>query len=486
MNEKKLNKKYLKIGSYSIAVCAVVCAIVILINMLVGEIPSVYTKYDFSSLNLFSIGDETAEILAGVDEDVNVYILTARGSESQTTVEFLERYSGMNSHIKVSTVDPVTNPGFVEKYTDNELSDNSVIFESAKRSYVIDYNDIYPRQYSDEELYYYYYSGQIPAGTPYFNGELMFTTAVDYVTRDDLPVMYALTGHGETELDSTYASYISSENIATNELSLLTADEIPRDCTSILINVPTSDISADECEKLEKYLDEGGNIILVTGAVTYTSYSMPNITALCAYMGLESVDGMVVEGNRNNYLYDPRYLLPVLGTTYDGPLSLLSSSKIYTLMYASHGILDIGTHEVTPLMSSTTSAFVKENFLTDNSVTKSDGDISGMVYVGAAVTGEADGTRAENYKFVWFSSPSITDSSADSYVSGGNSAVFTSTLNWMSASKTNLSIMAKQMQVEALVIPESASAFWSVAVVFIVPISVFICGFVAWFKRRRK
>ena len=155
-------------------------------------------------------------------------------------------------------------------------------------------------------------------------------------------------------------------------------------------------------------------------------------------------------------------------------------------MYASHGILDIGTHEVTPLMSSTTSAFVKENFLTDNSVTKSDGDISGMVYVGAAVTGEADGTRAENYKFVWFSSPTITDSSADSYVSGGNSAVFTSTLNWMSASKTNLSIMAKQMQVEALVIPESASAFWSVAVVFIVPISVFICGFVAWFKRRRK
>lgn len=200
---KKLNKKYLKIGSFSMVMTAVVLAAVILLNLFVAEIPSTYTKYDLSSLQLYSISEETEQILANVEEDINVYILTQRGYESANTVELLGRYEALNDHISVSTVDPIANPNFVANYTEKSLSDNSVIVESAKRSMAIDYNEIYQRQYSEEELYYYYYYGQMPTGTPYFNGELMFTTAIDYVTRDDLPTMYSLTGHGETALGST-------------------------------------------------------------------------------------------------------------------------------------------------------------------------------------------------------------------------------------------------------------------------------------------
>ena len=75
----------------------------------------------------------------------------------------------------------------------------SVIAVSGKRSYPVDYNKIYQTEYSEEDYYNYYYYGQIPTGTPWYYGELQFTTTVDYVTRDDLPVMGLLTGHGETE-----------------------------------------------------------------------------------------------------------------------------------------------------------------------------------------------------------------------------------------------------------------------------------------------
>ncbi len=482
----KVNKKYLKIGSFSMVMTAVVLAAVILLNLFVAEIPSTYTKYDLSSLQLYSISEETEQILAGVDEDINIYILTQRGAELANTVELLGRYEALNSHVHVSTVDPLSNPNFVSNYTDKSLSDNSVIVESAKRSMAIDYSEIYPRQYSEEEIYYYYYYGQMPTGTPYFNGELMFTTAIDYVTRDDLPTMYSLTGHGETALGPTYLEYISSENVATAEFSLLTVDAIPADCSSILINNPTSDLSATDVDMLKSYLDEGGNIILVTGAGTYSEAAMPNLAELTAYMGMESVDGIVVETNRNNYMGYPHYLLPSINTTaMDGPTTLMSSTDAYLLMNAAHGILPDGTKDVIPLLATSSGTYVKVN-LTSDTLDKAEEDIEGMVYVGAAVTGEANGTRSDSYKFVWYSSPAISDENADMYVSGGNSDLFISTVNWMSANKTNLSIIAKQMQVEALTVTEADVAIWSPVVIFVIPLAFLIWGFVIWFKRRKK
>lgn len=484
--EKKhgVNKKYLKIGSFSITMTAVVIAVVVLVNLLVGELPSTYTKFDTSSLNLYSIGEETEAIIESVEDDVVFYIVAQRGNENATIQQLLDRYAALNSHITVKTADPVTNPTFIEQYTSSSLSENSVIAVSGKRSYAIDYSEIYTTTYSDEEIYYYYYYGQMPTGTPYFNGELCFTTALDYVTRDDLPKAYLLTGHGETELSDTYAGYFTSENIETEQLSILTLDELPEDASAVIINVPTSDISAAEEEKLSAYLDEGGNIILITGALSFNSESMPNLAALAKKVGLESVDGIVIETAQNKYMMYQHYLLPTIGSTSTEPLSLMSESTTYVIANAAHGIISDGTHDVNALLTTSSSAYVKSN-LNAETLDKEDGDISGAVYIGASVTDEADGTRSDSYKFVWFSSPALTDESADSWVSGGNSGMFMAVSGWMCENKINLSIMAKQLQVESLTVTAAQSALWSIVVIFIIPLTVFAIGFVVWWKRRK-
>ena len=239
----------------------------------------------------------------------------------------------------------------------------------------------------------------MPTGTPYFNGELCFTTALDYVTRNDLPKAYMLTGHGETALSETYLEYFTAENIETAELSILTLDSLPDDASAVIINNPTSDISAAEEEKLSAYLDEGGNIILITGALNYNSKSMPNLSALAKKVGLEAVDGIVMETSQNNYMMYPHYLLPNIGSTSTEPLSHMSGSKVYVFANDAHGIISDGTHNVNPLLSTTSGAYVKTD-ITSNSYEKADGDVSGMVYIGASVTDSADGTSGDSYKFV--------------------------------------------------------------------------------------
>ncbi len=484
-NKKKgFNKKTLKIGSFSITMTAVVIAVVILVNLLVSEIPTTYTKYDLSAQSLFSISEETETILDGVTDDVTLYLLAQRGSEDTYLEEILERYRAMNSHITVKTVDPVTNPAFLTEYTTQSLSNNSVLAVSDKRSYPVDYYEIYTTEYTEEEIYNYYYYGQMPQGTPYFRGELMLTTAIDYVTRDDLPVMYQLTGHGETALNETYLSYVDAENIAVESLTLLNIDAIPADCSSILINVPTSDISADEEAMLSDYLADGGHVILVTGTQSYDSGKMPNLTALAGTVGLEPIDGLVVENDRNHFMSYQHYLLPSLGATTAEPLSLLKNTQIYVVEDWAHGITAAeDAKNVTPLLQTTDSAFVKQD-LTSNSLLMEDGDIPGACMVGAAAV--TDTEAEEPGKFVWFSSTAITNAEADTAVSGGNSSVFMAVVNWMSENKIDLSIMAKQLQVEALTLTAAQQNFWSIVVIFIIPLAVLVIGFVIWLRRRKK
>ena len=54
--QRKRNKKLLKHGTYSMAVTAVVIAIVVVLNLVVQEIPSKYREIDLSSQKLYTIG----------------------------------------------------------------------------------------------------------------------------------------------------------------------------------------------------------------------------------------------------------------------------------------------------------------------------------------------------------------------------------------------------------------------------------------------
>ena len=58
-----INKKYLKNGSYSSVMIVVFVAIIIVINMIAGNLPSKYTQLDISSEKLYTIGDETKAML---------------------------------------------------------------------------------------------------------------------------------------------------------------------------------------------------------------------------------------------------------------------------------------------------------------------------------------------------------------------------------------------------------------------------------------
>ena len=137
-----INKKYLKNGSYSSIMIVVFIAIIIVINMIVGNLPSKYTQWDISSEKLYTIGDETKAMLKALDKDVTIYQIAQSGNEDETISNLLQRYSDESNHIKVEQKDPVVNPKFVSEYTSDNLSSNSLIVVCGDRNKVVNYNNI--------------------------------------------------------------------------------------------------------------------------------------------------------------------------------------------------------------------------------------------------------------------------------------------------------------------------------------------------------
>ncbi len=97
-----------------------------------------------------------------------------------------------------------------------------------------------------------------------FAGENALTSAISYVTSDDLPKLYLLEGHGESALSDTFSTAVEQENLMMDTLSLLTLEAVPEDADCVMIYAPTSDISADEKDRLLSYLQGGGTLMLIT------------------------------------------------------------------------------------------------------------------------------------------------------------------------------------------------------------------------------
>ena len=263
---------------------AVVLAIVVVINLVVGQIPVKYTQFDLTDNQLYTITDQTKTFVKGLDSDVDVYLVAQSGQEDEQIQKVLERYESLSSHIKVQykgSGGPI--PSFTKQYTDSSLSDNSLIVVCGDKYKVINYSDIYQSEFN-----YSTYSSQ----TTGFDAEGQLTSAIDYVTSDTLPKLYTLTGHDEASLSDTLTSQIEKENIDIEELNLVTSESVPDDADCLMINGPQKDITADEKDRILSYMENGGHVLIFTD---YTETDMPNLAELLNNYGLSTSAGLIFE-----------------------------------------------------------------------------------------------------------------------------------------------------------------------------------------------
>ena len=467
-------RKLLRNGSYSLAFTAAVLLALVAVNLVAGEIPSKYTQFDISGNGLYTIGEETEALLEGLSQDVTVYLVAQEGYEEDSLVRLLEQYEESSSRVHVEYVDPVKSPAFTSQYTQETVYDNSLIVESGEQSRVVGYEDIFLGGYD----YYGSYS------VTEFDGEGQLSSAISYVTSEDLPVLYQVTGHNEASLSDSMAQAVSKANIEIVDLNLMTAEAVPEDAGGLFLFAPYEDYTAEEAQKVKDYLAQGGRVLAVT---TYIGEELPNFTSILESCGITPSEGIVLEGDASYVMgQNPMYLVPDYG---DHEITSSLAGSRYVLLPIAQAIDTLEEvpegAEITPLLLSSASSYEKADPQAMTSYAKEAEDAAGPFTLGAAVSQALDG--GGEMRLVYYTTEGLLDDTMNEAVAGGNEDLFLATLTWLvGEGGSHVSIEPKNVQVEFLTITAASANMWSILTTAVLPAAVLLVGGVVCYRRRKR
>lgn len=471
------SKKMIGTGAFSAGMIVVMCAICVVVNLVLTALPAKYTSIDCSATKLYSLTGDTKDRVSKLDEDITIYVLNSKKSKDAKIDETINRYKDFSSHIKVKYVDPATSPKFYQDYTDTTPTTNSLIIESKNRSKVIDYNDIY--EYDSSSYYYGYQSQSSITG---YDAEGQITSAIEYVTMDadELPVIYQITGHNETEIGSNFQSVVSKANANLKSLELFNEEKVPEDATAIIINSPTVDFNDEDAQKVIDYLNGGGKALIV-GCYAYND-ELANFNKILAAYNVSFKTGVIAENDSSKYYQNPLYLLPTVETTdytsdaTDGYVFLAGSCAI---SYPE----DTDDVTYTKLLSTSDSAVLKKDWKNITTSKAEDADENGPFTTGLAVNDSSTGAS-----IVVFGTPYVVDDSYDNAVSGNNADMFKDVITSMTGNVELASsvIPVKDYTLSNITINTLQAVVTGLIIMIAVPILLIIIGIVVWVMRRKK
>ena len=471
-NRQSLSTRTARVGGYSFVLSLVVLAILVAVNVLAEKLPSSWTQFDISAAQLYSLTADTKAVVTNLDQDVTIYWISQAGQEDTVIEKLLDRYEELSDHITVLKRDPDVYPTFAQQYTDETVTNNSLVVESGERNRYIGYDDIY--QYDTGN---YYSTGSV---SQVFDGEGQITSAINYVVRTDLPQVYLLSGHGEAELSQSFTDALTRANYETvADFSLLNVDAVPEDCDALLINAPTSDISGEELAMLQSYVQGGGRLLVFSGPQRDTD--LPNLNALLADYGVTVTDGVVVDPNRDYYAFTAPYVLMPEIQQSDITQPLLDGSyNIIVPIAQGLTVGDTTAGAVTPLLQTSADSFSKAAGYAMSTYEKEDGDIDGPFTLAVSIEDSAAGGRV-----LWVASDYLLDEQYNAFSAGANLDFVMNGLSWMIGETDAVSIRSKSLDYNYLTISASSATWLKICMIGIIPVCFLLLGVDEVLRRRK-
>lgn len=263
--------------------------IAVIVNIIVSQ--KFDRSADWTSDKLYTLSDQTKNILRGLDRKVNVLAFFSNSADDarmQNQLAFgrdmLGRYARESDKLEVKFIDPIADPSASEMY--DIQFDGTVVFESGQKREQVRIVD-----------------------------EQKFTSAIMKVVRDEIKRVYFLIGHEERGIDVFDADGyqgaregLEKQNYAVEQLTLTTEPDVPADCSALVIAAPKTPLIDHEVKAIARYLEDNGKLLLMFEP-SILSAEDPNqqLVDLVARWGVSVANDYVL-------VFDPRF-----SNVYVGP-----------------------------------------------------------------------------------------------------------------------------------------------------------------------
>jgi len=270
-----------------------------------------YHRADWTQSGLFTLSDKTVKVVANLDREVTLHVLVSQGSSGfEDVVEILAGYRSQSPKLKVEMIDPDLNPERVQMVLDRYgakvhmdesgnvgieagifvVSGDKVKFVSSQSFESIP-DPIMGEEQSDQE------------GTSRFMAEQEITSAIMLVTSDEEQKICFTQGHGEWNFEGygpTSLGQVKEElkrdSYVVEAIVTAGAGKIPVDCNLVVVAGPGRGFMKEEATLLRKYLNGGGNLILLLDPlIEGERFLATGLEALAADNGIKINDNFVLE-----------------------------------------------------------------------------------------------------------------------------------------------------------------------------------------------
>ncbi len=349
-------------GGYAAIVTAAVIAIMTLINVGFGRLEDTYGwRTDFSFNNLTTQSETTKSVLKSLPYPVHIYALYEKGQEDLTLMEILNRYRAGSSLVTYEMMELEKNPGLVSKFQgDSETSlsaDSLIVYCETTNRYKI----LPPEGFSS--LGYNIDTGEYGLEAAY---EKRVTESLLYVTRETIPEIMLLEGHGEISGDgaATLAQALSANNYQVRSVDLHSGDQLTPGALLMILS-PRIDLDEEELKSITDFAAAGGQLF-ITCDVEDDLSNMERFMSLLRLYGIVPRNGVVLASEEEadtffngSTVYLTPYLLSSQATD-----SLLTTGQNYLIMPGARAFETPATAvsglTVTPILASGYKAYLRD------------------------------------------------------------------------------------------------------------------------------
>ncbi len=481
-NEKKQKVKPVKdtrkfrYGTNATILTVGIVVVVVLLNILLVAFDNkISLTVDFSKYKIYELSQQTIDTLNGLEEDVTAYYLAGEQQEGGYVMTLLERYQQHSDFFHVELVDAISNPSLMNRWQEDGTTPGlgSIVFEMGDKFRVVDSYDIGT---VDQQT-----------GATTYTAEQKFTNAIIYLKTDDLPVAYLTTGHGEGSMLSG-KSLLEQDNYEVSSIDLLTTELNDPEAT-LIVFAPQQDFAAEEIDKMDAFLDTGGNVQI------YFDPALPELPRLENYLssewGITRQRVMAIETGEDKLLN-----LSAFGYGVASMAETASGHEITSNLTA-------GTRTVLPVTNVLEVADTPPNYvevsslvtLSETAVGKAGTEISSLTVEEGDLVGPFDVVVAANKDITTDTNETVT---AKMIVSGtatgfddftqvsafGNGELLRNMSGWMQESGDLVSIRPKVAQLDMVAVPAVHVKVWFTVLVIVLPLGILIAGLVIWRRRR--
>lgn len=527
--KKKFNSKKLKHGAMATAFTCVFIAVIVLVNVIATVIFDRFPiTIDLTENKIYSISEEAEKYVKKIDKKVTVTVLAKKddfesfgGEYTKSASELLEKYRKTNSNIEVRYIDFLSNPDIMSDYADqSNLGSYDIIFETSskdsdgndfKRVKVVGLMDMVNLK---DEIYEYYtsagydtsaidtevqsyvvgyghsqtfslYNSYGMLGTS--NAESAFVSALMTVADDSaITVTFLNTDRKEAEL-TYFKSLLSANGYIVNEINI-TTENIPEETSVVVIPAPKLDYTSEEIEKVDKFLDNDGN--LKKNLIYMASIEQgdtPNLDEFLEEYGLK-IEKKIIGDGQNYYANDPfKTIQTLVGEYYLNSFDGTSSSYYYvpyarpvTALYEEEGMKVVWKY-----LATSSKAYEAD---TENNTVEQKGILySFCIGAKCKFTTDDDGNNIQDYSHILaFGTDMFFDDSVLASPQFKNGDLIISMLNEITGKKQELVLKPKSVNAVTFDITDKQATVLKYTFVFIIPIITLVIGLVVYMRRKNK